>query len=74
MESLKGPFRGLGSRIGDDRIVLVPAGRGPAVLFEERDLVAHFGDAYRRYKETTPRYLPRLRTRRHARTTPTLCA
>ena len=25
-----------------------------AVFLEERDLVAHFGDAYRRYQETTP--------------------
>ena len=32
-----------------------------AVFAEERDLVAHFGDAYRRYQETTPRYLPRFR-------------
>ena len=29
-----------------------------AVLFEERDLVAHFGDAYRRYQETTPKFFP----------------
>jgi len=35
-----------------------------AVLFEERDLVGHFGDAYRRYQESTPRYFPRLRPRR----------
>lgn len=33
---------------------------GLAALVEERDLVAHFGDAYRRYQESTPRYLPRL--------------
>lgn len=33
---------------------------GLAVLVEERDLVHQFGDAYRRYQETTPRYLPRL--------------
>ena len=31
-----------------------------AVLFEERDLVAHFGDTYRRYQESTPKFLPRL--------------
>jgi protein-S-isoprenylcysteine O-methyltransferase Ste14 len=37
-----------------------------AVLFEERDLVVHFGDAYRRYQESTPRYLPRLGRRRTA--------
>ena len=35
-----------------------------AVLLEERDLVGHFGDAYRHYQESTPRYIPRLRTRR----------
>jgi protein-S-isoprenylcysteine O-methyltransferase Ste14 len=34
-----------------------------AVFLEERDLVGHFGDAYRRYQETTPKYLPRLRRR-----------
>ena len=32
-----------------------------AVLIEERDLVTHFGDAYRRYRERTPRFIPRLR-------------
>jgi protein-S-isoprenylcysteine O-methyltransferase Ste14 len=31
-----------------------------AVLFEERNLVAHFGDAYRRYQESTPKYFPRF--------------
>jgi methanethiol S-methyltransferase len=31
-----------------------------AVFLEERDLVAHFGDAYRRYQETTPKYIPRF--------------
>ena len=31
-----------------------------AVFVEERDLVQHFGDAYRRYQETTPKYLPRF--------------
>jgi protein-S-isoprenylcysteine O-methyltransferase Ste14 len=29
-----------------------------AVLVEERDLVAHFGERYRRYQQSTPRYLP----------------
>jgi protein-S-isoprenylcysteine O-methyltransferase Ste14 len=37
-----------------------------AVLFEERDLVKHFGDAYRRYQESTPRYFPRLQRGRAA--------
>ena len=31
-----------------------------AVFLEERDLVAHFGDAYRRYQASTGRLLPRL--------------
>jgi protein-S-isoprenylcysteine O-methyltransferase Ste14 len=31
-----------------------------AVFVEERDLVDHFGDAYRRYQETTPKYFPRF--------------
>ena len=41
-----------------------------AVLFEERDLVRQFGDAYRRYQESTPRYVPRfgLGGRRESRT------
>ena len=30
-----------------------------ATLIEEGDLKAHFGDVYRRYMETTPRFLPR---------------
>jgi methanethiol S-methyltransferase len=38
-----------------------------AVFFEERDLVAHFGDAYRRYQETVPKYVPRIRRKRTAR-------
>jgi len=29
-----------------------------AVVLEERDLVSHFGDAYRRYQETTPKFFP----------------
>ena len=38
-----------------------------AVFFEERDLVTHFGDAYRRYQENVPKYLPRIRRKRAAR-------
>jgi protein-S-isoprenylcysteine O-methyltransferase Ste14 len=38
-----------------------------AVFFEEHDLVANFGDAYRRYQEATPKYLPRLGRRRARR-------
>jgi protein-S-isoprenylcysteine O-methyltransferase Ste14 len=30
------------------------------VAFEERELVNRFGDAYRRYMETTPRFVPKL--------------
>jgi protein-S-isoprenylcysteine O-methyltransferase Ste14 len=30
------------------------------VAFEERELVARFGDDYRRYMQTTPRFVPRL--------------
>ena len=41
-----------------------------AVFFEERDLVAHFGDAYRRYQESTPKYVPRFGRRRSARPSP----
>jgi methanethiol S-methyltransferase len=37
-----------------------------AVFFEERDLVSHFGDAYRRYQETTPKYLPRIGRKKRA--------
>lgn len=29
------------------------------VAFEERELIARFGDTYRRYMETTPRFVPR---------------
>ena len=29
-----------------------------AVVLEERDLVSHFGDAYRRYQETIPKFFP----------------
>jgi protein-S-isoprenylcysteine O-methyltransferase Ste14 len=42
-----------------------------AVFFEERDLVAHFGDAYRRYQESTPKYVPRIRRKRAAVMVPT---
>ena len=38
-----------------------------AVLLEERDLVGHFGDAYRRYQESTPRYFPRFGRKRGGR-------
>ena len=31
-----------------------------ATIFEERDLVAHFGDEYRDYQRRTPRFVPRL--------------
>jgi protein-S-isoprenylcysteine O-methyltransferase Ste14 len=31
-----------------------------AVFVEERDLVNHFGDAYRRYQESVPKYVPRF--------------
>lgn len=31
-----------------------------AVFVEERDLVHQFGDAYRRYQETVPKYFPRF--------------
>jgi protein-S-isoprenylcysteine O-methyltransferase Ste14 len=42
-----------------------------AVFLEERDLVAHFGDAYRRYQETTPKYVPRLGRKRATKTAAT---
>ncbi len=41
-----------------------------AVFLEERDLVAHFGDVYRQYQGTTPKYVPRLGRRRAARVAP----
>jgi protein-S-isoprenylcysteine O-methyltransferase Ste14 len=41
-----------------------------AVFIEEHDLVAHFGDAYRRYQDSTPKYLPRFGRRRAARVRP----
>ena len=37
------------------------------IFFEERDLVARFGDTYRRYQESTPKFLPRLGTVRGPR-------
>jgi methanethiol S-methyltransferase len=37
-----------------------------AVFFEERDLLVYFGDAYRRYQESTPKYFPRFARRRRA--------
>ena len=30
------------------------------IVFEERELLSRFGDAYRRYMEATPRFVPRL--------------
>ena len=43
-----------------------------AVIYEERDLVRQFGDAYVRYQETTPKFFPtgRGRRRRAAGLTP----
>lgn len=35
-----------------------------AVLFEERDLLALLGEDYRRWRERTPMFVPRLRARR----------
>ena len=32
-----------------------------AIVYEERDLIDHFGDDYRRYRESTPMILPFLR-------------
>ena len=34
---------------------------GLATLVEERDLTAHFGDQYLNYKQSVPRFIPRLR-------------
>ena len=45
-----------------------------AVFFEERDLVTHFGDDYRQYQVTTPKYGPRLGRRRATRAAPTVPA
>ena len=33
---------------------------GLATLFEERDLLAHFGNQYEQYRRTVPRFVPRL--------------
>jgi protein-S-isoprenylcysteine O-methyltransferase Ste14 len=38
---------------------LALAGVRVVVAFEERELVARFGDDYRRYMQTTPRFVPR---------------
>jgi protein-S-isoprenylcysteine O-methyltransferase Ste14 len=38
-----------------------------AVVWEERDLGAHFGDAYVRYQETTPKFCPMGRPGSRAR-------
>ena len=38
-----------------------------AVFAEEPDLVDRFGDAYRRYQESTPKFVPRLSRTRHVR-------
>jgi len=29
-----------------------------AIVFEERDLLAHLGDAYREYRGRTPKFIP----------------
>ena len=43
-------------------VVLTLIGVRVVVAFEERELIARFGDAYRRYMETTPRFVPTRRT------------
>jgi methanethiol S-methyltransferase len=35
---------------------------GLATLVEERDLLAHFGEQYAHYRQTVPRFIPRVRT------------
>lgn len=52
------PFMSLGHllfAVGATGYILV------AVRIEERDLLVYFGDDYRRYAASTPRYFPRLR-------------
>ena len=34
------------------------------VMFEERELVGRFGEAYRRYQRDVPRFVPRWRLRK----------
>lgn len=45
-----------------------------AVFIEEKDLVDHFGDVYRRYQETTPKYVPRFGDRGPSLATPQAAA
>ncbi len=40
--------------------LLTVIGARIVIAFEERELIARFGEPYRRYMETTPRFLPRL--------------
>ncbi len=52
--------------MADDELALATALWGSLYLwigsaFEERRLIARYGDAYRRYRAATPRFLPRLR-------------
>ena len=35
-----------------------------AIQFEEHDLITHFGDAYRNYRQSTPMLLPFLKRSR----------
>ena len=45
-----------------------------AVFVEEKDLVDHFGDEYRDYQETTPKYVPRFGQRGTGLATPQAAA
>jgi hypothetical protein len=36
---------------------------GLAAIVEERDLIAHFGQHYLRYRRQVPMFIPRLRSR-----------